>query len=92
MRLHRIEVANVSGIRSASLELGPGSNKGIPQDLEGIRGLNVIGEAVGVLKAQGATVYIDAGHAHWIDAAEMARRLDRSGIARAATSASSELL
>jgi hypothetical protein len=26
MRLHRIEVANVSGIRSASLELGPGLN------------------------------------------------------------------
>ncbi len=30
-----------------SLELGPGSNKGIPQNLEGIRGLNVIADAVG---------------------------------------------
>src|ERR687891_671534 len=30
-----------------SLELGPGSNKGIPQDLEGVEGLNVITEAVG---------------------------------------------
>jgi uncharacterized membrane protein YdfJ with MMPL/SSD domain len=30
-----------------SLELGPGSNKGIPQDLEGVQGLNVITEAVG---------------------------------------------
>src|ERR671919_1525207 len=30
-----------------SLELGPGSNKGIPQDLEGVQGLNAITEAVG---------------------------------------------
>ena len=30
-----------------SLELGPGSNKGIPQDLEGVQGLNVVTEAVG---------------------------------------------
>ncbi len=30
-----------------ALELGPGSNKGIPQDLEGMRGLNVIADAVG---------------------------------------------
>lgn len=30
-----------------ALELGPGSNKGIPQDLEGVRGLNVISDAVG---------------------------------------------
>jgi uncharacterized membrane protein YdfJ with MMPL/SSD domain len=30
-----------------ALELGPGSNKGIPQDLEGVQGLNVISDAVG---------------------------------------------
>jgi uncharacterized membrane protein YdfJ with MMPL/SSD domain len=30
-----------------SLDLGPGSNKGIPQDLEGVQGLNVIADAVG---------------------------------------------
>jgi putative drug exporter of the RND superfamily len=30
-----------------SLELGPGSNKGIPQDLEGVQGLNVIADSVG---------------------------------------------
>src|SRR6185503_7617726 len=29
------------------LEVGPGSNKGIPQNLEGVEGLNVISEAVG---------------------------------------------
>ena len=30
-----------------ALELGPGSNKGIPQNLEGVQGLNVISAAVG---------------------------------------------
>ena len=30
-----------------ALDLGPGSNKGIPQDLEGVQGLNVISDAVG---------------------------------------------
>jgi uncharacterized membrane protein YdfJ with MMPL/SSD domain len=30
-----------------ALELGPGSNKGIPQNLEGVQGLNVISDAVG---------------------------------------------
>ena len=34
-----------------TLELGPGSNKGIPQDLEAVRGLNVLSAAVG----EGAT-------------------------------------
>jgi RND superfamily putative drug exporter len=29
------------------LELGPGSNKGIPQDLEGVQGLNIISETLG---------------------------------------------
>ena len=29
------------------LEVGPGSNKGIPQNLEGVEGLNVISDAVG---------------------------------------------
>ncbi|MEO8289553.1 MAG: MMPL family transporter [Gaiellaceae bacterium] len=29
------------------LEVGPGSNKGIPQDLEGVQGLNVISDALG---------------------------------------------
>jgi RND superfamily putative drug exporter len=30
-----------------SLELGPGSNQGIPQDLEGVQGLNVVTDALG---------------------------------------------
>ncbi len=46
-----------------ALELGPGSNKGIPQDLEGVRGLNVIGEAVGEGALAPTTVVVDTGRA-----------------------------
>jgi putative drug exporter of the RND superfamily len=44
-----------------ALELGPGSNKGIPQGLEGVRGLNVIGEAVGQGALAPTTVVLDTG-------------------------------
>ena len=44
-----------------ALDLGPGSNKGIPQDLEGVRGLNVIGEAVGEGALAPSTVVVDTG-------------------------------
>lgn len=40
--------------------------------------------AVAVLKAAGAAVYLDAGHARWISADEMASRLRRAGITQAA--------
>jgi len=45
--------------------------------------VNLIHDAVRVLKAKGAAVYIDAGHARWINPAEMANRLNRAGIAEA---------
>jgi endoglucanase len=45
--------------------------------------LNLIHDAVRVLKAHGAAVYIDAGHARWVAPAEMANRLNRAGIADA---------
>jgi len=44
---------------------------------------DLIHDAVRVLKAQGAAVYIDAGHARWVAPAEMANRLNRAGIAEA---------
>ena len=40
----------------------------------------LLGDAVRVLKAQGASVYIDAGHAKWHPAARMAERLRRVSI------------
>jgi endoglucanase len=43
----------------------------------------LIRDAVGVLKAQRASVYIDAGHAKWQSAETMAARLRDAGIAQA---------
>jgi endoglucanase len=44
----------------------------------------LIGEAVQILKAQpGTLVYIDAGHAGWVEEEEMAMRLHLAGIDRA---------
>ena len=45
--------------------------------------VTLIRESVQMLKAQRASVYIDAGHARWQPAAEMARRLTQAGIAEA---------
>lgn len=44
---------------------------------------DLIHDAVRVLKAKGAAVYIDAGHARWVAAPEMAARLQKAGIADA---------
>jgi len=43
------------------LELGPGTNKGIPQDLEGVKGLNVIAEAVGEGALAPTAIVVDTG-------------------------------
>jgi endoglucanase len=45
--------------------------------------MDLIHDAVRVLKAKGAAVYIDAGHAKWVNPADMADRLNRAGIAEA---------
>lgn len=45
--------------------------------------VDLIHDAVRVLKSQGAAVYIDAGNARWVNAADMAERLRRAGIAEA---------
>jgi endoglucanase len=42
--------------------------------------LALLRDAVALLKAAGAAVYIDAGHARWVSAAVMAARLKRAGI------------
>jgi endoglucanase len=45
--------------------------------------VDLIHDAVRVLKAKGAAVYIDAGHARWVAPPEIATRLKRAGIADA---------
>jgi putative drug exporter of the RND superfamily len=44
-----------------ALELGPGSNKGIPQNLEGVRGLNIITEAAGEGALAPTAILVDTG-------------------------------
>jgi RND superfamily putative drug exporter len=51
-----------------ALELGPGSNKGIPQDLEGVQGLNVISDAVGEGALAPTAIVVDTGRPAGADA------------------------
>ena len=49
------------------LEVGPGSNKGIPQNLEGVKGLNVISDAVGEGALAPTAIVGDTGRAGGVD-------------------------
>ncbi|HEX2112080.1 MAG TPA: MMPL family transporter [Gaiellaceae bacterium] len=60
-----------------ALELGPGSNKGIPQDLEGVRGLNVVSEAVGEGALAPTTITVDAGRADGVNSTDVQAALQR---------------
>jgi uncharacterized membrane protein YdfJ with MMPL/SSD domain len=44
-----------------ALQLGPGSNQGIPQDLEAVRGLEILGDAVGEGALSPTEVVVDTG-------------------------------
>ena len=44
-----------------ALQLGPGSNEGVPQDLEAVQGLNVLTEAVGEGAISPTDIVIDTG-------------------------------
>jgi RND superfamily putative drug exporter len=59
------------------LELGPGTNKGIPQDLEGVQGLNVISEAVGEGALAPTTIVIDTGRSGGATSSELTAAVER---------------
>jgi putative drug exporter of the RND superfamily len=44
-----------------TLQVGPGSNEGIPQDLEGIKGLNIISEELGDGALAPTAIVVDTG-------------------------------
>jgi RND superfamily putative drug exporter len=46
-----------------ALELGPGSNQGVPQDLEGIEGLNIVAETLGEGALAPTQILVDTGRA-----------------------------
>lgn len=54
----------------------------LPPDRRAER-LDLLRDAVGVLVATGAVVYVDAGHASWVPSAVMAQRLRSVGVSRA---------
>jgi putative drug exporter of the RND superfamily len=60
-----------------ALELGPGSNKGIPQDLEGVQGLNIITDAVGEGAIAPTNIVIDSGRARGADDPRIEAALER---------------
>ena len=60
-----------------ALELGPGSNKGIPQDLEGVQGLNVIADEIGEGALAPTVIVVDAKRPGGIDSTEIQTALER---------------
>jgi len=44
---------------------------------------SLVKEAISMLKSKGASVYLDAGHAGWVNEADMAARLAKAGVASA---------
>jgi uncharacterized membrane protein YdfJ with MMPL/SSD domain len=60
----------------ANLELGPGSNEGIPTDLEAMRGLDVLSAAVGEGAVSPTEIVIDTGRAGGARAAEIRQAID----------------
>ena len=59
------------------LELGPGSNSGIPQNLEGVRGLNIVGEAVGEGALAPTTIVVDTGSSVGVESSGITSAVDR---------------
>ncbi len=60
-----------------TLEVGPGSNEGIPQDLEGIRGLNIVSEELGDGALAPTAVVIDTARPGGLEDEEVQTALTR---------------
>jgi RND superfamily putative drug exporter len=61
------------------LELGPGSNEGIPSDLESMRGQNILSEAVGEGATAPTQIVIDTGRAGGVDDPQIRQAADGFG-------------
>ena len=60
-----------------ALQLGPGSNEGIPQNLEAVQGLNILGAAVGAGATAPTAIVIDTGHEGGASTPEIVAAVDR---------------
>jgi RND superfamily putative drug exporter len=62
-----------------TLELGPGSNKGIPRDLEAIQGYEILSQAVGAGATAPSAIVVDTGRAGGVGDPEVVRALAKLG-------------
>ena len=60
-----------------ALELGPGSNQGIPQDLEGVQGLNILSDELGEGALAPTQILVDTGRAQGADDPEVTAATER---------------
>jgi uncharacterized membrane protein YdfJ with MMPL/SSD domain len=60
-----------------TIEVGPGSNEGIPQDLEGIRGLNIVSEELGDGALAPTAIVVDTVRPNGIEDPEVQTALER---------------
>src|SRR5215211_3142403 len=60
-----------------ALELGPGTNKGIPQNLEGVQGLNVISDTLGEGALAPTVIAGDTGRPGGVDAPGVRAAIDK---------------
>jgi len=60
-----------------TIEVGPGSNEGIPQDLEGIRGLNIVSEEAGAGALAPTAIVIDTARPGGLEDPEVQVALER---------------
>jgi RND superfamily putative drug exporter len=66
-----------------ALQLGPGSNEGVPQNLEAVRGLNILEEAVGAGAISPTDIVVDTGRAGGVrDPAVQAGKLRLASLLR----------
>jgi uncharacterized membrane protein YdfJ with MMPL/SSD domain len=60
-----------------ALELGPGSNQGIPQDLEGVRGLNIVTAELGEGALAPTQIVVDTRREHGAEDAAVTGAVER---------------
>jgi RND superfamily putative drug exporter len=60
-----------------AIDVGPGSNKGIPQDLEAVRGLNVLSAAVGEGAISPSEIVVDTGRPGGVSSPEIEAAVNR---------------
>ncbi|HJS69989.1 MAG TPA: MMPL family transporter [Gaiellaceae bacterium] len=60
-----------------TLQVGPGSNEGIPQDLEGIRGLNIVSEELGAGALAPTAIVIDTARPGGLEDEDVQAALER---------------